>query len=189
MTMQRQTHHGDDVDPTHLPDAPVLWERSDVRSMRPVEAGDQRVIEEGDPAQPAQGGVVTEQHDDGRRPAVRAGATGAEQAPVEDRMRTAEQLTMTESELGLPRGYPARLAGESLPPPYPKDVPETPRPETRTPIDPDTPIPDTSPEPRDRIAVRDMPDLPEEPTERSTDADGEPVQPTSEEIGAMTKPI
>jgi hypothetical protein len=62
----------DDVDPKHLPDAPVPWERSDAVPMRPAEDGepapaapedrrpittdDWRPIAEGEPEQPAEGG-------------------------------------------------------------------------------------------------------------------------------------
>jgi hypothetical protein len=43
-------------------------------------------------------------------------------------------------------------------------------PDERTPIDPDTPIPDTQPEPQDRVEVGDI-------NERPTDEDGRPIQP------------
>ena len=66
MTQQRQSRGGTELDPKHLPDAPVPWERSDARSMRPAEEGGQQVIEEGDPAQPAEGGEVVD--DEGHAP-------------------------------------------------------------------------------------------------------------------------
>ena len=45
----------------------------------------------------------------------------------------------------------------------------------RTPIDPDTPIPDVRPEPKDRVEVGDIPGL--DPHAPVTDEDGKAIHP------------